>query len=73
MQPHTGVYDCRVLPVGIRLLFDPWGRGPSPLRFSTEVLGSDRCADEVRLVREEILGWAYFISSKHIIALTAAG
>jgi hypothetical protein len=25
MQPHTGVYDCRVLPVGIRLLLDPWG------------------------------------------------
>ena len=56
MQPHTVVYHCRELRMDIRLLIDPWRRGPLLLCFSAEVPGSDCCADKVRLVRKKIMG-----------------
>ena len=55
VQPHPVVYGFFALLVDVRLLLDSWRRGTVPLYFATEVSLSDRHADQVRLVREEIM------------------
>ena len=62
VQTHAVFLDFHVLAMGLRLLLDPWRRGPVPLHPSTEVSGSNYCTDKVRLVRKEIL------ESVHLLA-----